>query len=76
MHIYMKYPMVINLKSFLKTWFKKYKRIVQELQRAPENIKHIDLYTKMCRIKLKKTFMMNIGLPDLSKKSYLRKTVL
>ncbi len=30
----------------------------------------------MCRIKIEETFKMNVGLPDLPKKSYLRKTVL
>ena len=30
----------------------------------------------MCRIKLKKTFIMNVGVPDLPEKSYWRKTVL
>jgi len=28
MHIYIKNPMLINLKTFLKTLFEKYKRIV------------------------------------------------
>ncbi len=36
----------------------------------------IDLYTKMCKIKFKGTFRMNVGLLDLSQKKYLRKTVL
>jgi len=31
MHIYINYPMIINLKTFFKTLFEKYKRIVQEL---------------------------------------------
>jgi len=31
MHIYIKYPMMINLATFLKKLFEKYKRIVQEL---------------------------------------------
>ena len=31
MHIYIKDPMMINLKTFLKRLFEKYKRIVQEL---------------------------------------------
>ena len=30
----------------------------------------------MCKIKLKETFRMNVGLHDLSKKSYVRKNVL
>ena len=30
----------------------------------------------MCRIKFKETFKMNVGFPDLFKKSYLRKSVL
>ena len=30
----------------------------------------------MCRIKFQEAFRMNVGLPDLPKKSYLRKNVL
>jgi len=37
---------------------------------------YVDLYTKMCKIKFYETFRMNVGLPDLLKKSYLRKNVL
>ena len=37
---------------------------------------YVDLFTKMCRIKFLETFRMNVGLPDLPKKSYLRKNVL
>ena len=36
MHIYIKNPMLINLKTFLKTLFEKYKRIVQELRIVQE----------------------------------------
>ena len=31
MHICVKYPVMINLKTFLNTLFEKFKRIVQEL---------------------------------------------
>ncbi len=41
----------------------------------PFFLTYVDLYTKMCRIKFKETFRTNVGVSDLSKKSYLRKTV-
>ena len=44
MHIYIKLLMMINLKTFLKTLFEKYKRIVQELKSALLNILILLLY--------------------------------